>query len=91
MEKIELGAKVKNIVTGFTGIATARVEYLNGCIQYCVEGLANKDGKSEYHYIDEGSLDVVGKGIIGLSPIRKNSSKEKEPSGGVMPNTPPKF
>ena len=33
---IKLGAKVKDKVTGLVGIATARIEFLNGCIQYTV-------------------------------------------------------
>ena len=91
MFKIELGAKVKNIVNGFEGIVTARVEYLNGCIQYGVEGMVNKDGESKYHYVDEDQLDVIGKGIISRLPIRKNFQKDKKTNGGIMSNTPPKF
>ena len=29
--KIKLGIKVRDKVTGFEGIATARIKYLNGC------------------------------------------------------------
>ena len=31
---INLGDKVKDSITGFKGIAIARIEYLNGCISY---------------------------------------------------------
>lgn len=34
---IKLGSEVKDSITGFSGIAMARVEYLNGCIQYEVK------------------------------------------------------
>ena len=30
---IRLGDKVKDSITGFTGVAVSRCEYLNGCIQ----------------------------------------------------------
>ena len=30
-----MGKEVKDIVTGFKGIVTAKIEYLNGCIQFC--------------------------------------------------------
>lgn len=55
---IKLGDKVECIVTGFVGIAIARVEYLNGCIRYCIMPRANeKDGKlNDSEYIDEGQL-----------------------------------
>ena len=45
MKKIKLGNQVKDIVTGFEGIATAKVEYLNGCIQYYVKPKIDEDGK----------------------------------------------
>ena len=76
---IELGNKVKDTVTGYEGIATARIEYLNGCIQYCVKPKIGKDGKMpEGEYIDEGELKDLGKGI-------KAAPKE---TGGDMPDTP---
>ena len=45
---IKLGSEVRHIITGFTGIATARCEYLNGCVQYCVQPRElDKDGKMQ--------------------------------------------
>ena len=64
--KIKLGSKVRDIVTGFEGIATARIRYLNGCIQYCVEPEVDKEGKMpKHHYIDFGQLEVVRVGLFG--------------------------
>lgn len=51
--KIELGDKVKDKITGFTGIATGRAEYLTGCVRFMVER-AGKDSKAEWY--DEGRL-----------------------------------
>ena len=54
-----LGLAVKDLVSGFKGVATERVEYLNGCIQYRVTPKA-KDGV-EYvkeWFVDEGQLMV---------------------------------
>jgi len=36
MSEIELGDKVRCIHTGFIGIAVARTEFINGCIQFNV-------------------------------------------------------
>lgn len=76
---IELGMKVKDKVTGFTGIATSKVEYLNGCVQFCVKATVGKDGKyPDGQYIDIEQLEAVGKGI----------TIKKKDTGGEMNDTP---
>jgi len=77
---IELGEKVKCKVSGFVGIATSRVEYINGCIQYGVTPRVKKgeNKKPDAEYIDEGKLVVVGLGI--------NIKKKRD--GGVMSDQP---
>lgn len=58
-----LGKKVRDQVTGFEGIATAKLIFLYGCSQYGVTPEV-KDGKlDDSHYFDEGRLEVVGPGI----------------------------
>lgn len=86
MKKIKLGVRARNIVSGFTGIVTARCEYLNGCVQYCLSPPVDKDGKSvEGIYIDEGQIEIVDKGIHA----RKKKAPEGASSGGPQSNTPP--
>ena len=78
---IELGKQVKDIVTGFSGIATARVEYLNGCVQYCVKPKMTKkdNGKvPDGYYFDEKQLVVIGNGV----------SVKKKRTGGAMSDVP---
>lgn len=78
--RFRLGEKVKDSITGFEGTITSRIEYLNGCLQYCVEPKVGKEGKKEkYEYIDEGQLELIG------AKARKAS---KNGPGGVMPNAP---
>lgn len=51
---IELGSKVKDSITGFVGVVTARAEYLSGCHQLLVQ--PPTDDKGEYkepHWFDE--------------------------------------
>ena len=75
---IKLGQKVRDKVTGFEGITTARVRYLNGCIQFCVKPKV-VDGKMlEGEYIDDGQLEVVDDGV----------TIKDEPNGGSMSDTP---
>ena len=72
--KIELGDKVKCIYTGFKGIVVAKIEFINGCIQFEVAGKVDKDNKiPEGTYIDQHSLEVV-------TPKKKES--EPEDTGG---------
>lgn len=79
---IELGQTVRDKVTGFTGIATAKIEYLNGCLQFHVRPkmATPKKGEApkypEGKYIDVEQLDVVGKSKIKLN-------ERPEPAGGV--------
>ena len=78
--KFRLGEKVKDNVTGFKGTVISRIEYLNGCLQYCVDPKVGKEGKMDKaHYIDEGQLELI-----------KGRSKRESKSGpqGVMPHCP---
>jgi len=78
---ITLGVEVQHTITGFKGVATARVEYLNGCIQYCVQpqGL-DKDGKIfATEYIDDRALVEIGPGI---------TVNTRPSDGGPQSNTP---
>lgn len=63
-EQIELGDKARCIVTGFEGIVTSRIEYLNGCVQLCLKPLVDKDGKDrDGIFIDIQQVEYVDKGI----------------------------
>ena len=76
---IQLGAKVRSKITGFTGIVTGRTEYISGCVQLCVTPRA-KDGKSlDSVWIDDDQLTVLKGGL---------SAKSKK-AGGPQDNTPP--
>jgi len=81
--RFKLGEKVKCKVTGFKGTITARIEYLNDCLQYCVDPKVDKEGKmKKAHYIDEEQLE--------LQKSRKTSRENAYAPGGDMPNAPDK-
>lgn len=80
MTKINLGDRVKDMVTGFTGIAIGRTEWLNGCTRITVQPEKLKDGKIvETGCFDEPQLVVVKKDQIPVGnrdtggPIPKQS------------------
>lgn len=75
---IQLGEKVRDTVTGFEGIAVARLEYLNGCVQYCVQPPAKDNKVEEGTWVDEAQLQAVGVGV----------TVAKRGTGGPVPNAP---
>jgi len=77
--KFELGETLQCKVTEFTGIATAKVEYLNGCIQYCLVPKIGADNKRPNgEYIDQGQLSKINNGI----------SVEQSDTGGPQRDCP---
>lgn len=77
--KIGLGNKVRDKVTGFEGIATARIEYINKCVQFCVKPKVKEDGKMpDGEYIDVDELEIVDEGI----------AIEAKPAGGPQRDCP---
>lgn len=58
--KIELGAIVKDEITGFCGTVVGRVEYLTGCRQYSVSPKAKDNDLKGSSWFDEDRLTVIG-------------------------------
>ena len=79
---IQLGQEVKDIVSGFIGIAVGRHEYLQGCTRITVQPPVGKDKKlPESATFDEPQIEVIGKKKIVLAHGRKDT-------GGPMPYLP---
>lgn len=55
---ITLGSKVHDGITGFSGIATGRAEYLHGCPSVLIEATKLVDGKPESKWVDEPRVVV---------------------------------
>lgn len=81
---IRMGQKVRSIVSGFTGIVTGRVEYINGCVQYVVVPRVKEDGSTiDVQWIDEQNLEIVDEGITsysGSSALRAGGPQQHVPS-----------
>ena len=70
--EIKLGQKVKDIVSGFKGIAICRMEYLNGCVRYTVQQKQTKAGAEiTCMDIDTEQLEVVDSGILKKKKVTK--------------------
>ena len=78
---IKLGDRVVDRISGFKGIATARTEYLNGCISILIQSEDLDEGKKKKGiWFDDVQLDVK----------RKQAFKEpgKKSVGGPPRSTP---
>ena len=59
---IELGDIVRDKLTGFKGVVVAKIQFLNGCIQYSVLPKAKKTGEyPEDVGIDEQNIEIISK------------------------------
>jgi len=61
--KIILGCKAKEKITGFTGIVIGHVTYLTGCDQYLLIPKSSDGKYPEAVWLDEGKLEKIGKGL----------------------------
>lgn len=59
-----LGKTMRDEVSGFTGIATGKLEWMNGCVQFFLKPKIGDDQKMrDGEWIDSNQLTVVGDGI----------------------------
>ncbi len=71
---INLGDKVKDKVSGFTGIVIGKTEWLHGCTRCIVQPPVKKDGTlPENNAFDEPQLELVSK---------RKGEKSKKQTGG---------
>lgn len=76
----DLGKKGKDKITGFTGILTARCEFLTGCNRYCIQPQELKDGKPiDSIYFDEAQIEILSDGI-------SEKEVQGEKKGACSPN-----
>lgn len=63
--KFELGERVKDVITGMSGVIMARSNFITGCDQYGISPTKlKKDGsRPDWEYFDENRLVKTGIGI----------------------------
>ena len=58
MSSIEFGARYRDRITGFTGVAVGHTTYISGCSQVLLAPGVDKDGKlPDGHWFDEQRLE----------------------------------
>ena len=64
--KINLGDRVKDSITGFTGVAVAQTKWLHGCTRITIQPEQLKDGKVvEAMTFDEPQIKLVKESVAG--------------------------
>lgn len=58
-EDVVLGARHRDTVSGWEGVATARYHYMNGCVRIELSA-SDKDGKPEGFVFDVQQVEPVG-------------------------------
>lgn len=74
---VNLGDLVKDRITGFQGVCTGLVQYLNGCVRAVIQPTELKDGKPiDAQWLDVEQVEVVHPGL----------HRPGSPGGGPMPD-----
>lgn len=77
--KFELGAEVKERITGYTGMIIARTQWLYNCNTYGVKSHELHEGKPlDAVFFDEPSLDL----------LRQSMATPKQDTGGPTQSIP---
>lgn len=76
---IVLGNRYRDSVSGWEGVATARYEYMNGCVRIELAA-TDKDGAPKSYVFDQEQVIAVDAPPVERAP--------KVPSGGPRDNTP---
>ena len=86
--RLALGDRVKDRLTGLTGIIVARTEWLNYCNRYTVQPQKIKDGKPvESTVFDEGDLTLLMAAVFNgeQKKVRRNMYTGGPPTRGADP------
>jgi len=83
---VKLGSKVRDMISGYTGVATGRSDFLFGCAQIAIApNKLDKEGKvMDVLWFDEQRVEVLKE----AGPVV--SSDNSASSGGPQNNPPPR-
>jgi hypothetical protein len=77
---IKLGQKVKDTITGLSGLVTGRVEYITGCNQVLIQPPCKPDGDFvDNRWVDEDRLEVIDEAVFALPRATSNGPDKAAP------------
>lgn len=84
--KFKLGERVKDIITGLSGVVMARSNFITGCDQYGISPTKlKKDGsRPDWEYFDENRLVRNGTGV--KLPEDKKETRKVRGFDGSLPS-----
>lgn len=82
---IELGIRVKDVVTGFEGVVIGRTEWLTGCRTYGLQGEMRDGEVPEARWIDEVRLDLISDSTLRLPGVSSGPVEVASLKGGPQP------
>ena len=79
--RFDNGDEVTEVIAGYSGVITARCQYMTGCNQYCVSPLKlDKDGKiRDSHWYDEDRLKLKKGARIKLRAVNAGGPQDAPP------------
>ena len=78
--KFNNGQKVRDLVSGITGIINGSCVWLNGCVQYSVQPQSNDNKKLDYWWLDEQQVELIDEGISKkITPTPTGGPSTKSP------------
>lgn len=77
-DKVKLGERYRDTVSGWEGIATARYEYMNGCVRIEISH-KDKDGKPEAFAFDIQQIELVKGDKITPTPRATGGPRTSAP------------
>ena len=82
---IKLGSKVRDTISGFEGIVTARHEYLNGCVRYSISATSlDENGKMfDEAWLDDQQVEVIEE--MGPEVSKDSTGKPGGPNSSRPP------
>lgn len=79
-ELLNLGDKVKCKITGYEGLLTSRIEHINGCWRYGIQGRIDKDGKvPDCVWVDAPQTELIEANVL---------ARTSPNTGGPLSSTP---
>lgn len=80
--KFPLGVKAKDVLSGFTGTISYRVQYITGCDQYGLHPGMDKEGKLlDAQQFDESRIEIINAKPLVLPADKEKKSKKGLPGG----------
>ena len=85
---ITLGSKVRDTITGMTGIVIARTVWLHGCARLTIQPLELKEGRPvDGCTIDEPQAEII-KEKVAKAGNRRTGGPRAEPTRNIDPQRP---